>query len=579
MEQLKYFTFLRYRKLRHEIRKQVFWLVDRLISLNIPGCDGLVLGLLRQTKGGDRSQENEDHMLSVFFLLRSHLPWVVECGPMVPYILYFSLRVLAEDHLPEQIIADAIEICSSLLYQKYRECSLLGRDLVRCLVEVARIPQIRQLWEWLLRQRENGQAPLALLLQTPTPKRYLSMRLTPEAETDLKFLLERPPSSQQGFYLPLFISNHIPSAPGDDGGAIISDVLRYVVGVIHPTNATLASPVIQRWMLIMTLLKSLRTSYAASTAKLSLFLDWMTFNPGVDTIMCVEPGILLLTKSSFDSPNITSTLVEFLALSASNFYPPLSHQIRESIRLVIELCIQRGVISSLDKLHDSPMLPLEIKKLLLSLVSPRKDDDDRSEASTINCDRIVGDALQGAIGLEQASSMLLRHFDEPQIAKVVRRVVDKGGIDSSEGVPRLFELLARLKCAKQLVSDITKSVLLRAEASHPTAAWRSLVKAENGALAALSHALIHWILHDPVLDLPQCCRALSLLIFIVSKVDSKTALEIVSSLSCLMKVLPQDILLLFVQGLRSSCLRAYPDVDADSWLGSWNLSEDFYSAL
>lgn len=50
-EQLKYFTFTRYGALRPAVRAQLFWLVNRLVSLGPKGCDGLLLGLLRQIKG------------------------------------------------------------------------------------------------------------------------------------------------------------------------------------------------------------------------------------------------------------------------------------------------------------------------------------------------------------------------------------------------------------------------------------------------------------------------------------------------------------------------------------------------
>lgn len=49
-EQLKYFTFTKYSSLKIPVREQLFWLVNRLVSLASKGCDGLILGLLRQIK-------------------------------------------------------------------------------------------------------------------------------------------------------------------------------------------------------------------------------------------------------------------------------------------------------------------------------------------------------------------------------------------------------------------------------------------------------------------------------------------------------------------------------------------------
>lgn len=51
IERLKYFTFTKYLSMCSLSRKQLFWLVDRLLALSCKGCDGLVIGLVRQIKG------------------------------------------------------------------------------------------------------------------------------------------------------------------------------------------------------------------------------------------------------------------------------------------------------------------------------------------------------------------------------------------------------------------------------------------------------------------------------------------------------------------------------------------------
>lgn len=48
------------------------------------------------------------------------------------------------------------------------------------------------------------------------------------------------------------------AAPEAD--ALFSDIIRYICGVYHPTNAVLASTIVPRWVFIATLLRYVRVS-------------------------------------------------------------------------------------------------------------------------------------------------------------------------------------------------------------------------------------------------------------------------------------------------------------------------------
>lgn len=68
---------------------------------------------------------------------------------------------------------------------------MIGRDLVRLLQNVARIPEFDQLWRDILLNPKvlSPQFTGVLqLLQTRTSRRFLQSRLTPEMERKLVFL-------------------------------------------------------------------------------------------------------------------------------------------------------------------------------------------------------------------------------------------------------------------------------------------------------------------------------------------------------------------------------------------------------
>lgn len=63
------------------------------------------------------------------------------------------------------------------------------------------------------------------------------------------------------------------------------DLIRFIVGVIHPTNEVLCSDIIPRWAVIGWLLTTCTSSTAAANAKCALFYDWFFFDAVKDNIM------------------------------------------------------------------------------------------------------------------------------------------------------------------------------------------------------------------------------------------------------------------------------------------------------
>lgn len=63
------------------------------------------------------------------------------------------------------------------------------------------------------------------------------------------------------------------------------DLIRFIVGVIHPTNELLCSDIIPRWAVIGWLLTTCTSNIASANAKLALFYDWLFYDPERDNIM------------------------------------------------------------------------------------------------------------------------------------------------------------------------------------------------------------------------------------------------------------------------------------------------------
>lgn len=71
------------------------------------------------------------------------------------------------------------------------------------------------------------------------------------------------------FFLQLNVGDHIRNTTwfyerylaAPEADALFSDIIRYICGVYHPTNAVLASSIVPRWLFIATLLRYVRVSY------------------------------------------------------------------------------------------------------------------------------------------------------------------------------------------------------------------------------------------------------------------------------------------------------------------------------
>lgn len=63
------------------------------------------------------------------------------------------------------------------------------------------------------------------------------------------------------------------------------DLIRFIVGVIHPSNEVLCSDIIPRWAVLGWLLTTCTHPVAAANAKMALFYDWLFYDAERDNIM------------------------------------------------------------------------------------------------------------------------------------------------------------------------------------------------------------------------------------------------------------------------------------------------------
>ncbi|XP_071686717.1 uncharacterized protein [Rutidosis leptorrhynchoides] len=363
-----------YQNLVENVKLQLIWVVSELIDVNAVGVEGLLVALLRQTRGGDFSDGNLwlcSELVGIFLVkwecLVENEAFVVSCG------LFVFLRLLG-DHCRvslntkvEALKRKEIEFCVRVFKEEFRLCLKFGRDLVRLLQDLAHVPEFRDIWKDLLlhpnRFKTFGFYDILQLYQLRTSSRYFLLRISPEMETHLRFLLTHVKLGSQMRYQIWFRKKFI-----NENESVLIDIVRFVCCAHHPSNKVILSNVTPRWAVIGWLLKCCSKNHVEANVKLALFYDWLFFNKEVDNVMNIEPGILLMINSVPKYADMTNNLLEFLFLLMDHYDIEKKDLIFKGVSSALDVVERKGVVQSFDALTNCgviyPFLKERFAKML-----------------------------------------------------------------------------------------------------------------------------------------------------------------------------------------------------------------------
>ncbi|VVC95246.1 unnamed protein product [Leptidea sinapis] len=353
----------RYLKFQDTTRNQLLWLVKEMIKNAVNGIDSVCWNLMRYASGGDVTSKNIFLVESLLDIYIENRSWLDKFPVLVCMVVYTYLRLIEDHNIPHLMTLRQKEVnfVLALIREHFNEVLSLGRDLVRLLQNVARIPEFNQLWQDILSNPKSLSptfTSILQLLQTRTSRRYLQSRLTPDMERKLVFLTSQVRFGNHKKYQEWFQRQYLATP---ESQSLRSDMIRFIVGVIHPTNELLCSDIIPRWAVIGWLLTTCTSNVAASNAKLALFYDWLFYYPEKDNIMNIEPAILVMHHSMRSHPAVTATLLDFLCRIIPNFYPPFADKVRQGIFNSLQQIIDKRVLPNLQPLFDSPKLDRELR--------------------------------------------------------------------------------------------------------------------------------------------------------------------------------------------------------------------------
>ncbi|KAL0821075.1 hypothetical protein ABMA28_005706 [Loxostege sticticalis] len=353
----------RYLKFQDTTRNQLLWLIKEMIRNAVTGVDSVCWNLMRYASGGDISPKNIILVESLLDIYIEHRAWLDKFPVLICMVVYTYLRLIEDHNIPQlmNLRQKEVNFVIALIRERFADVLSLGRDLVRLLQNVARIPEFNQLWQEILTNPKNlcpTFTNVLTLLQTRTSRRYLQSRLTPDMERKLVFLTSQVRFGHHKKYQEWFQRQYLATP---ESQSLRSDMIRFIVGVIHPTNELLCSDIIPRWAVIGWLLTTCTSNVAASNAKLALFYDWLFYDPEKDNIMNIEPAILVMHNSMRSHPAVTATLLDFLCRIIPNFHPAYADKVRQGIFNSLQQIIEKRVLPNLQPLFDSPKLDRELR--------------------------------------------------------------------------------------------------------------------------------------------------------------------------------------------------------------------------
>lgn len=356
----------RYVRLKDSVRSQVLWLVREMIRNAVANVDNLCWILMRHAAGGDISPRNISLIDSLLDIYQDNRTWLDKFPVLIASVVYTFLRLIEDHSAPalNGLRQKEVNFVVTLLRERFSDCLNIGRDLVRLLQNIARIPEIELLWKDILSNPKTlcpTFTGVVELLQKRTSRRFLQSRLTPDMERKLVFLTSQVRFGYHKRYQEWFQRQYLATP---ESQSLRCDLIRFIVGVIHPTNELLCSDIIPRWAVIGWLLTTCTSIVAAANAKLALFYDWLFFEPDKDNIMNIEPAILVMNNSMRSHPAVTATLLDFLCRIIPHFHPPLADKVRGGIYASLRQILEKRVLPSLCPLFDNPKLDQELRSMV-----------------------------------------------------------------------------------------------------------------------------------------------------------------------------------------------------------------------
>lgn len=115
---------------------------------------------------------------------------------LIPYAVYTYTRIISDHSAPRlaSLKEKEVRFCVEVIREKFIECRVIGRDFVRLLQDLTKIPLFSDLWKDILQRPQSLSSHFSDLTQLfgiRTPRKFLQSRVTPDMEKLLLFIMQK----------------------------------------------------------------------------------------------------------------------------------------------------------------------------------------------------------------------------------------------------------------------------------------------------------------------------------------------------------------------------------------------------
>ncbi|KAL1241620.1 Integrator complex subunit [Trichinella spiralis] len=300
-------------------------------------------------------------------------------------------------------------LCVKLLRDHMLQCAVVGRDLVRLLISVGGFAPFKLIFQEMITNPScfgSSFGGLQQLLQQRTSRRFHASLITCDLENKLKLMLSQVRMNDCQQFLP-WLDAHYFAKP--EQASLRQDVIRFICTCIYPTNEVINSTIIQRWYFISQLISTCPVPLETIFCKLALYYDWLFFNPDSESVMLLEPAILMARNFLPSQPEQAFSILEFLALTAYEFYPPMRDQMLACVRGSFRKILSDNVLPSMDVFFALPNWDEKAKQKVWNICHDDDDDDIPTSVKSHNTEtQLTGvdehDGMESTESSKQCSS-------------------------------------------------------------------------------------------------------------------------------------------------------------------------------
>ncbi|MEN2495688.1 MAG: Integrator complex subunit 3 [Marteilia pararefringens] len=367
---------------------QLLWFTNECLKHSVNNVDGLVYNILRSLIIPEsRKNQHNFHLIAtrgVLELIDNNKKYFLNHPHLIRDTITIVLNLIPMHCNLHQVAIQEVELSCLLLTEKFDECIIIGRDLVRFLISVANINGLNVFWTNFVsapHKLSPNYSGIISVLDIPTSKHLAVTCITQNAEHFIVFiliqitknLLTGKVDKDYHYYMKWldhkFLSNNNSMQQSSKSSVIRANILRFVI-LLNLTSSIEAHQ--QQSPSEFPQIKDGKSLSDFSSESKAIFIEWLLVQPGslsdAHLILSIVFELLVHNSQKFSEPSVElyetwdilhhlerinektiASICDFFPIIVSNFIASLKNEVLMNIRAAIKSC---SCISNIKRFSD-----------------------------------------------------------------------------------------------------------------------------------------------------------------------------------------------------------------------------------